>query len=111
MNLQYNEIELKKKLEQLIRELRSAFADACAERLLHSYAKYSATTGKDDAKVLRELLNCLWHNLGGNQMSAAEIERAIEICEGLIPQDDGDAWVPEQAASEFLPSVKGSMSG
>ena len=89
-----------KKVEQLSCALRIAFAAACAERLLTGYAKYAAKTGGGGLAVLREILTRLWKDLEGERMSDAEVDAAIKTCLQMIPQEEGSAWVPEQATAD-----------
>lgn len=77
--------QLLQKIEGLPRQLRTAFAAACAERMLAEYARYSeqAQIGKPD--VLKSILTRLWQDIGCDEMSQTEIELAKETCDKLVP--------------------------
>src|SRR5882724_3878028 len=98
--LEFDEMELSERLEQLPRPLRAAFAAACAERLLPAYDRFSTQTKTGDALTLEQILRRLWIDLSGEAMSDEEVERQIQACMELIPKEDDGPWVPEQAAAE-----------
>ena len=103
--LGFNEIELMGKLEQLPEDRRTAFAAACAERLLLAYARFSERTGRGNLDGLRTLLGRLWDDLAGSRFADEELDSVIEDCMGLIPPEDDEPWVIEQAAAEDAASA------
>lgn len=98
--LQYDEQQLMEKLERLPRPLRVVFAAACAERLLPAYINFSARTGRGDSVAFKSILTRLWDDLGGHPMTDVEVETKINTCMTLIPGEDEEPWVMEQASAE-----------
>ena len=99
-DLRFEEAQLLSKIEHLSRHDRTAFAGACAERMLRAYFKFSDRTGRGNPHKLREILTRLWSDLAGNAMSEAEAEAQIRETNDLIPCADDLPWVPEQPAAE-----------
>jgi uncharacterized protein YjaG (DUF416 family) len=103
--LSFEEAELAKAIQHLSPQARSAFAAACAQRLLPCYSRFSKRTGRGDPTKLAAALGRLWDDLSGSPMSDAEIEAEIKTCMALIPQEDDGPWVMEQAAAEDAASA------
>jgi hypothetical protein len=103
--LTYDEKQLLGQLERLPAQHRAAFAAACAERLLPAYTAFSARTGRGDPATLTRLLERLWADLAGDQMTDNEVEVEIDTCMPLIPQEDDGPWVAEQALAEDAASA------
>jgi uncharacterized protein YjaG (DUF416 family) len=96
----FDELQLRSQLAELSLSSRTAFATACAERLLGSYRKYSARTGRGDPGKLQQILDGLWEDLLGVPLSMSDIDVQIEICTRLMPREDDRPWIVEQAAAE-----------
>jgi len=103
--IHFEEAQLVEKIERLPHQARSAFAAACAERLLPSYSRFWKRTGRGDANTLAATLGRLWDDLSGIPMSDAEVEAEIKTCMELIPQENDGPWVMEQAAAEDAASA------
>jgi uncharacterized protein YjaG (DUF416 family) len=101
----FDESELARKIEQLAKQQRVAFAAACAQRLFPSYNRFAQKTGRGNSATLMSLLEALWKDLNQNQMSEAEIDSSISVCMGLIPQEEDQPWVNEQACAEDAASA------
>jgi uncharacterized protein YjaG (DUF416 family) len=98
--IRYDEQWLVRQLRQLPPELCVAFAAACAERLLPAYFSFAKQTGRGDPRRLAAILERLWADLQGNPMSAEELKASLDTCMSLIPQEDEEPWVEEQAYAE-----------
>jgi uncharacterized protein YjaG (DUF416 family) len=103
--LLFNEKELSQKIERLVKQHRVAFAAACAERLLPSYARFSRRSGRGDYLILVDSLESLWKDLISHQSVAMDIDLLIGNCMGLIPGEDDQPWVNEQACAEDAASA------
>jgi uncharacterized protein YjaG (DUF416 family) len=99
MKLQYDEAELLDELQQLSRASRVAFATACAQRLMPSYERFSAITGRGDTVRLSSIIDTLWRDLQGMQAGDHELRRALQLAAELLP-DDEHGWVREQSAAD-----------
>jgi uncharacterized protein YjaG (DUF416 family) len=103
--LRYDETELLQTIERLPRQLRAAFAAACAQRMLIAYSKFTTRTGRGNPLALKEILNHLWRDLVENCMSDTEIVAAIDSCMKLIPEEGKDPYVPGQLVADDAPSA------
>jgi len=57
-------------------------------------------TRRGDPPALAEILDRLWRDLAGDQMSSSQIAAALQRCIALIPREDEGPWVAEQAYAE-----------
>jgi len=83
-------------LQQLSKKERSAFAAACAHRLLPFYQAFSMRAGRGNPKELSDLLERLWDDLTEAPMSETELTARIQTCMILIPREDDGPWIFEQ---------------
>lgn len=88
----YDETKLIADLAGLGEPARTAFAAACAERLLLLYARFHTETGQGDPKKVSQALERLWADLAGDPMSADELSAEIEALMALVPSDEDDNW-------------------
>ncbi len=98
--IRYNEHEVINILSLLSTRLRVAFAAACATRLLPAYLGFSRQTGRGDAGWVGSIVDRLWRDLEGNEMSVEQIQDAIRSCERLVPGENQEPWVPIQAYAD-----------
>lgn len=98
--LKFNDKALKTELDRIAVPLRVAFAAAVAERLLPAYVTYSRKTGRGDPHLLTEILERLWRDIDGIKMTPEELQRNIDLSTELIPQEDEEPWIPDQAWAE-----------
>jgi len=98
--VRFDERALAASLDRLSQQHRIAFAAACAERLMPAYELFAQRSGRGDPKTLAKILARLWDDLAGAEMTEAELQSNIDGCMKLIPQEDEEVWVPEQAAAE-----------
>lgn len=98
--LRYNEELLKEELNRMAVPLRVIFAAAVAERLLPAYVTFSHKTGRGNPHLLTEILERLWRDIDGIKMDLEELQRNIDLSMELIPQEDEEPWIPDQAWAE-----------
>jgi len=103
--LRYDEVTMVAALARGPLPLRTAFAAACAERLLPAYEEYCRQTGRGDPTVLAGILDRVWAALLGAEMSAEQIRGEIDRCMPLIPEEDDEPWVDEQAYADDAASA------
>jgi uncharacterized protein YjaG (DUF416 family) len=96
----FDQVELTSKLDQLPPKLRVIFAGSCAERALPAYVTSSGLTGWGDPEMLTRILSRLWEDTAGERMTESEVQKNINICMDLIPQDYHEPWYVEQACAE-----------
>lgn len=95
--LRYDEAHLMVALSKLPPLARTAFAAACAERMLPVYRWFHQRTGRGDPVALRRALADVWTSLDSDSAESLEAQRAV--AEGLVPEED-DMWVDECAYAE-----------
>jgi uncharacterized protein YjaG (DUF416 family) len=98
--LRFDGAELVRQLERLSPLLRVAFAAACAERLFPAYPPFAERSGRGGPRELALMLERLWQDLEGDPMDPDELQRALDRCETLIPDEDEGGWVEGQAQAE-----------
>lgn len=91
----YDESGLTKRLSSLDREAKTAFAAACAERLLPLFDRYAkaAQLPEEEAR-LSAVVAAAWEAAagGGDEAEARGLQAAAEA---MVPSDDGDDWFLE----------------
>lgn len=91
----YDESMLVKRLSSLDRESKTAFAAACAQRLLPLFERYAQTAGRrDDPDRLSAVVSAAWRAAAGLG-DEAEARRLQAAAEAMVPSDDGDDWCLE----------------
>jgi uncharacterized protein YjaG (DUF416 family) len=95
-----DQMRLKQELQQLPESSRLLFALACAQRLYPAYVQFSKKTGSGDPAKLSTILERLWRDAGGEAISPGQLQADIDACMGLIPDEDDQPWVIEQATAE-----------
>ena len=89
--MKYNEAELKKTLDALPNKLRVAFALLCAERLAPAYVPFSKRNGRNP-EGLASLLERLWQDLEGREMSKEDVQARLDQSLDLVPDED-EIWI------------------
>jgi hypothetical protein len=120
--LRSDDSELPKKLDLLPRELRSAFAAACAQRLLPHYRDFAVRTSgglvktrtTNDPGRLEQILTDFWAALEG-EVDRTALRKWYDMCEALIPNDyeqgmDG-AGPAEHAIFATMSAISAQISG
>ena len=98
--LNFDEPRLRMAVEKVPTELRGAFGLSCAERLFPAYVKYAKETGRGTPDVLRSILDRQWAGLLRAGVDINELQADLEVCMGLLPNEDDGNWVPAQAEAE-----------
>ena len=87
--LQFSHDDLSKKLSSLPRRLRTAFAAACAQRLMPAYAASASRNLNANPQQAIKILTELWNDIQCGSSDPSKLKRDVEICETLIPDHDG----------------------
>lgn len=89
------------KLKELPRELRVAFAAACAQRQLPAYEAFHQETGEGDPAALAGMLERVWQDLSGRPMATDDLRSMIDRCMVLTPSEEAvDHWTDHHAYAE-----------
>ncbi len=96
----FNERSLITRLDRLPSEFKVLFAATVAERLFPAYLNYSRLTGRGNPQELSAALERLWLDLEGRRMDTAQVQEDLDLVMRLMPRDDDNSWVPEQAWAE-----------
>lgn len=89
--LRYDEKSMIDRLRAMEARGRSAFAAACAQRLLPSYRAFSGQSGAGNPSMLTESLSMLWDRLRGGAIEKDDLIARIEVCEQIVPEED-EQW-------------------
>lgn len=87
----YDEDAIRSRLAGLPRAAKTAFAAACAQRLLPAFDRYAAAVGLDSPDVLSIVVTATWNAI---QTGEGDLHTLQEQAEALVPHDDGD-WFHE----------------
>jgi uncharacterized protein YjaG (DUF416 family) len=82
-------------LDGLPKRLRAAFAALCAERLAPAYTSFAERNGLNPEE-LSLMLERLWRDLEGDELSLEQLRAYAQASEALIPDGDAD-WVGSPA--------------
>jgi uncharacterized protein YjaG (DUF416 family) len=96
----YDEAHLIKKLETLPKHLRVVFAALCAERIVPAYSAFAERTGSGEPSYLVSVLNRLWQDLEGHEMSNEQIQEDLDACLELIRDENEGQWSSLRAYAE-----------
>jgi uncharacterized protein YjaG (DUF416 family) len=88
--MKYDEPHLKRLLDELPKKPRIVFAAQCAERLAPAYPPFAERNGRDPNE-LALLLERLWQDLDGAEMSRDAVQAHCDLTLALVPDDD-DPW-------------------
>ena len=80
--------ELSKKLSSLPRRLRTAFAAACAQRLMPGYIRSASRNLNANPQQAVKILDELWNDIRGGSADGNKLNRDVESCAALLPGDD-----------------------
>jgi uncharacterized protein YjaG (DUF416 family) len=97
--IKFDEQQLNVEIERLPVHLRVAFAAACAERLMPAYVNFSSAQSVESAK-LASILQRLWRDIEGEEMSNAQVQESLDTCMSLIPKEGDVTWLPGQGLAE-----------
>ena len=77
-----------KKLSSLPRRLRTAFAAACAQRLMPAYTRSASTNLNANPQQAIKILGELWNDIQSGSFDPSKLKRDVETCATLIPDYD-----------------------
>lgn len=86
--LRFSRDDLSKKLASLPRRLRTAFAAACAQRLMPGYTRFASRNLNANPQQAAKILDELWNDIQSGSSDPSKLKRDIETCETLIPNSD-----------------------
>lgn len=115
--VRFSEQELVRRLERLPDALRTAFAAACAERMLPAYARFLHGGHPGDAARLEAILRDLWLDLEGNRTPAIEQQEDINTCMKVLSERDEqseqylDRSLAEDAVAALTYALRSRNSG
>src|SRR5262245_10665327 len=98
--LRYEEEDVVRRLAAVDARARTAFAAACAQRLLPAYETYCTRTGRKGFEELARFLDALWTRLVRDNARSHDASKESARCEELIPRDDEQPWVVEQVYAD-----------
>jgi uncharacterized protein YjaG (DUF416 family) len=87
----YDESSIVRRLSQLDRTRKTAFAAACAQRLSPLYLRYAEAVPGVDSATIRSVVGLVWEVLSGAQV---DLRPQQHVAEGQVPPED-DNWVLE----------------
>lgn len=88
MELTFNAVVLRNRLDQLLDEQQLAFGASCSERLLPNYLAFLNDTGWGNIEPLRRALDLVWAFLGGQSYSDESVRELTTLCEEVAPDSD-----------------------
>lgn len=103
--LHYDETTLVRDLARVEIISRVAFAASCAERLFPAYEDFCKRAGRGDRATLAAILLRVWQHLLGDEMSTEQIRAELSRCMSLIPGEDDEPWLDEQAYADDAASA------
>lgn len=108
--LRYDEPALAAELDQLSPAARTAFAAACAERLLPAYRQYLEGGGSGDVGTVEGAIRTAWEAVSGPIGNVIEHEEAVDA---LQPDDDDplEAGLAENALAAVVYALRVARSG
>src|SRR5262249_7456075 len=76
--LQLSPDDLSKKLSSLPRRLRTAFAAACAQRLMPAYTRFASGYSEPKPQQATKILDELWNDIENGSSDPSKLKRAVE---------------------------------
>lgn len=93
--LKYDEELLKLRLEPLSRTAKTAFAAACAQRLMPLYDRYARQVGDSSLQQrLAVIVSAAWAAASGRDVDASRLEGDAE---SMVPDEDNEGWTAGRA--------------
>lgn len=91
---QYDEAAIIERVGTFPLRLRVVFGLLAALRILPTYERFHAKTGRGDPFSLCALVERLWQDLSGEMMTDGELRRAVDRAMELVPSEQ-DGWDEE----------------
>lgn len=113
--LQFNESDTIEMLRRLSPGFRVAFALLSSFRILPTYRRFHAKTGRGDPATLESTAAELWRDITQHRLSDTEIQMAAARCMELVPSEQG--WdedtqpYAEDAAAAVAYAVRARLNG
>lgn len=93
--LNYDEELLMLRLEPLDRSAKTAFAAACAQRLMPLYDRYARQVGDSSLQQrLAVIVSAAWAAASGRDVEASRLEADAE---SMVPDEDDEGWTASRA--------------
>ena len=93
--LKYDEELLMLRLEPLDRSAKTAFAAACAQRLMPLYDRYARQVGDSSLQQrLAVIVSAAWAAASGRDVEASRLEADAE---SMVPDEDDEGWTASRA--------------
>ena len=103
--LQFSHDDLSKKLSSLPRRLRTAFAAACAQRLMPGYIRSASRNSNANPQQMIKILDELWNDIRGGSPDRSKLNRDVESCAALIPDYDVSYFDGTEYAEDAICSL------
>jgi uncharacterized protein YjaG (DUF416 family) len=92
--VEYDESQNLVVLRRLPMKLRVVFALLCTTRIFPAYCRFHNRTHRGDPAMLELMMERLWRDIHGEEMTMDEIERAVDRVVQLVPSE-ADGWDEE----------------
>lgn len=89
--LTYDEASIVRRLSRLDRAQKTAFAAACAQRLLPLFQRYADVAPSADGAAVGSVVSLVWEVLRG---APVDLQPQQQLAEAQVPMED-DSWVLE----------------
>jgi uncharacterized protein YjaG (DUF416 family) len=113
--LRFSRDDLSKKLSSLPRRLRTAFAAACAQRLMPGYIRSASRNSNANPQQAIKILDELWNDIRGGSPDRNKLNRDVESCAALIPDYDDSYFdgieYAEDAICSLIFAIESELKG
>lgn len=93
--LKFDENQLKRRLEPFDRSQKTAFAAACAQRLVPLFDRYTQQEGDPSCmERMNIIVSAAWQAASGMEIEAI---RLGDEAESMVPDEDEGGWTPAKA--------------
>jgi len=92
--LKYDEMLLMLRLEPLDRTAKTAFAAACAQRLVPLSDRYALQVGDSRLERLGVIVSAAWEAASGRDVEASRLSEEAEL---MVPDEDDEGWTAGRA--------------
>lgn len=93
----FDEPEIVARSAALDRTQKSAFAAACAERLMPLFSRYAASIQSVDENALRLIVDQVWRAVAG--VAVEDLGKYQSFAEDLVPDED-EQWLADTAYAQ-----------
>jgi uncharacterized protein YjaG (DUF416 family) len=113
--LRFSRDDLSKKLSSLPRRLRTAFAAACAQRLMPGYIRSASRNPNANPQQAIKILDELWNDIRGGFADPNKLNRDVDTCAALIPDYDVSYFdgieYAEDAICSLIYAIESELKG